>query len=162
MNQRNTETSEAPQASERQKVGPRAKLVFLAVLVAVVGFIWYIQRNPSPPADWGTNLDDAIEQAGRENRQVLVWFTGIRNSQQWKDMRGRVRIPQTKNIIKKKNFVCVNVEVGTSMDSDLARKYGITKLPTFLILDPQGKEVKRTEGPIGEQALREWLHPTQP
>ena len=160
MTEQNAETPQADQPVEKPKVGPRAKLAFLAVLVVVVGIIWYIQRNPPPPEDWGTNLDEAMELAGKTNRRVLVWFTGTRNSQQWKDMRRRVRIPQTRDIIGKKNFVCVNVEAGTSMDSDVARRYRITKLPTFIIFDPQGNEAKRTEGPIGEQPFRDWLDPT--
>ncbi|MCJ7544903.1 MAG: hypothetical protein MUP47_10155, partial [Phycisphaerae bacterium] len=56
--------------------------------------------------------------------------------------------------IKDGRFIAVMVKVRNLSRSNLASRYGIAKLPTLLVIGPDGAEKNRREGFIGEPEFR--------
>ena len=98
---------------------------------------------------WMEHLDKALEKAKKENKPVLVEFTGSDWCPPCKMMR--------KNVFSKKEFVeaaskkWILVELdlpkGNKEVADrnrpLAEKFKITGVPTVILLDKNGKEFNR-------------------
>lgn len=49
------------------------------------------------------------------------------------------------------------IDVETEYGSELARKYGVRALPTLVVVDNNGNELKSKAGIMSKQALEEWL-----
>jgi thioredoxin-related protein len=98
---------------------------------------------------WHTDLDKAIEQAKKENKSVLVEFTGS----DWCPP----CIAMRKNVFSKKEFIdaaskkFVLVELDfpqkdkelAEKNQPLAEKYNISGFPTVVLLNSEGKEFTR-------------------
>jgi thioredoxin-related protein len=98
---------------------------------------------------WSTDLEKAIEQAGKENKSVLVEFTGS----DWCPP----CIAMGKNVFSKKEFIekaskkFVLVELDfpkkdkelAEKNQPLADKYKIEGFPTVILLDSKGEEFTR-------------------
>jgi len=152
MKEPNT-TAGAPSGRGRTK-DRRVKMGFLAAVI-VAGAVVYLHQRAGPALpDWGTDLPAALQQAQTENRPVLVFFLTSPPSTTARDMADKtLQRPQNRQAIEKGKFIRVKVTVG-SMDSDVARKYALKALPTMMVLGPQGKELNRREGFIGELDFR--------
>jgi hypothetical protein len=62
----------------------------------------------------------------------------------------------SKKVIKKtKKLVCI--EVFSKQESDIAKKYGVTRGFAFIILDPEGNEVNRYSGDYSEDDFAKFL-----
>jgi len=101
------------------------------------------------PQGWSTNLTKAIAQAKRENKSVLVEFTGSDWCPPCIAMRKNV-FSQSEFVEKaSKKFVLVELdfpkgdEAVANANKPLAEKYAIDGFPTVLLLDADGKEFTR-------------------
>jgi len=116
---------------------------------------------------WETDLGAALERAKTGKQAVLALFTGPLPE----DRRPRWD-PDTKTLLEttlaaKENrqailtdeFILVHVSVSGPKDPRLTRRDGfkskIKKLPTMLLLGPDGREKNRREGTVGERSFRE-------
>jgi len=138
-----------PVRTGRKAVDRRAKLAFLAVAVVAAVCIYLLQREGPELKGWATDLDEALKQAKAENRRVLVFFTASPKSA---TARRLIRTTLAKNaqMIARERVVKVNVSLDRELNSDLAVRYKISSLPTFVLLSPEGKELNRREGFVGE------------
>ncbi len=141
-----------PAAAKNDK---RVKLVFLVVIVGVLAFLYWKQTRGYEGVDWPTDLAAQKTTAAKEDRKLLVYFTASTPSDDDKRM-AQVTLAKKENRseIEKGRFVLAKVVVKSDLTDDVAREYKIKKLPTFLILDPKGKELNRREGLIGEVPFR--------
>jgi protein disulfide-isomerase len=117
---------------------------------------------------WQTDFAEASKQAAQEHKYILLDFTGS----DWcpwciKMDREVFNGPQFLDFATK-NLVLVKVDfprksaqspAEKSQNEDLAKKYGIEGFPTYILLDPSGKEVRRQVGYLqgGATAFIGWL-----
>lgn len=96
------------------------------------------------------SLNDALQKAQQENKQVFVDFQA-----EWcgpcKMMAKEIfTLPEVGEYFNS-HFVCVQVDV--DQHKDLAKKYNVEALPTLAFLDATGKELRRLRGANDDQAL---------
>jgi hypothetical protein len=127
------------------------KIGFLVVAVVGAALTYGLfQTKESFLPKWLTNLSAALADAKQTDRRVLVIFIGNPpNTEAVWMANNTLAKPQNQRAIQEGRFASVKVVVD-SLDSDLARRYKLTRLPTMMILAPDGKELNRREGKVGE------------
>lgn len=102
---------------------------------------------------WNGNLEKAIEQAKKENKAVLVNFTGSDWCIWCKRLSAEVFQQKEFEAYAKDNLVLVMLDFPKDIqqsqqtkeyNNKLAQKYGIQGFPTILLIDGQGKLVAQT------------------
>ena len=145
-------TSSQPPA--KRKMDRRVKLAFVIILLGGIALIWVHQRR-GPSLGWGEDLDAALEQAKDDNRPVLVFFMSSPMGElAKKNIRHTLAKKSNRQAITDHKCITVKVTLDTALKDPLAKKYRIDKLPTMLLLGPNGKERNRRVGFIGETDFR--------
>ncbi|NYB53002.1 MAG: thioredoxin family protein [Methanobacteriaceae archaeon] len=116
---------------------------FLAVALAFSSLNSDQTRDNTISLQWGSDLNQALQEARTNNKSVFVDFYA-----DWcaycKEMDEETyRDPQVKEKLSQ-NYVLVKVNVDGN--PDLSLKYKAYSLPTMIILDSEGNEVKRIVG----------------
>ena len=102
---------------------------------------------------WETNLEQAVAQAKKENKAVLVNFTGSDWCIWCKRLSSEVFSQKEFEDYARKNLVLVKLDFPRSIqqtnatkyyNNSLAQKYGIQGFPTILILNSKGDLVDKT------------------
>ena len=103
--------------------------------------------------NWESNLEQAIEQAKKENKAVLVNFTGSDWCIWCKRLSSEVFQQEAFKNYADDNLVLVMLDFPRNIQQsaetqvynrNLAQKYGIQGFPTILIFNNQGKMVAQT------------------
>lgn len=111
------------------------------------------QSSNSDKLDWNGNLEKAIEQANKENKTVLVNFTGSDWCIWCKKLSAEVFQQKEFEEYAKKSLVLVMLDFPKDIEqtqetkeynNKLAQKYGIQGFPTILLIDGQGKLIAQT------------------
>ncbi len=118
--------------------------------------------------DWQTDYKAALEQAAKENKPVLLDFTGS----DWcgwciKMVKDTFSQPDFKSFAKK-NLILVELDFPNNkpqsaevkkQNEALQAKYGVEGFPTLILLNSQGKEIARNAGylPGGPKAFISWV-----
>jgi len=109
--------------------------------------------TPGDELNWTTNLEQAIEQAKKENKAVLVNFTGSDWCVWCKKLSGEVFSQDEFAEYAKENLILVMLDFPRSIqqpdeikayNQSLAKKYGIRGFPTILIFNSSGNMVAKT------------------
>ncbi|NWG29345.1 MAG: thioredoxin family protein [Ignavibacteriaceae bacterium] len=110
-------------------------------------------QSSSNNLNWNGNLEKAIEQAKKENKAVLVNFTGSDWCIWCKRLSAEVFQQKEFEEYAKNNLVLVMLDFPKDIqqsqetkayNNSLAKKYGIQGFPTILIFNNQGKLVAQT------------------
>ncbi|MCW9066013.1 MAG: thioredoxin family protein [Ignavibacteriaceae bacterium] len=110
-------------------------------------------QSTSDALNWENNLDQAIQQAKKENKAVLVNFTGSDWCIWCKRLSSEVFQQKEFKNYADENLVLVMLDFPKdkpqsaetqSYNQNLAQKYGIQGFPTILIFDSQGKLAGQT------------------
>lgn len=110
-------------------------------------------QTSSDKLSWNGNLEKAIEQAKKENKTVLVNFTGSDWCIWCKRLSAEVFQGKEFETYAKDNLVLVMLDFPKNIEqsqetktynNSLAQKYGIQGFPTILIIDGQGKLLAKT------------------
>lgn len=97
----------------------------------------------TPPLQWGTDINQAMQEAKNTNKSIFVDFYADWCSYcQMMDDEAFLS-PEVKEKLTQ-NYVLLKVDVDEN--PDLSSKYQAYGLPTMLILDANGNEVKRISG----------------
>jgi protein disulfide-isomerase len=111
------------------------------------------QASSTGNLDWNGNLEKAIEQAKKENKAVLVNFTGSDWCIWCKRLSAEVFQQKEFKAYADENLVLVMLDFPRDIQQSqetvnynnmLAQKYGIQGFPTILIFNNQGKLVAQT------------------
>jgi protein disulfide-isomerase len=117
---------------------------------------------------WETNYSAALEQAAKQNKMVLLDFTGS-DWCEWclklqKDTFSRPEFQKfaAESLI----LVALDFPRGKQQsdglkkqNEELAEKFGVQGFPTLVLLDPHGKEAARNVGYLagGPEAFIQWV-----
>lgn len=110
-------------------------------------------QSSSDKLNWNGNLEKAVEQAKKENKTVLVNFTGSDWCIWCKRLSSEVFQQKEFEEYAKKSLVLVMLDFPKDIEqtqetkaynNTLAQKYGIQGFPTILLIDGQGKLVAQT------------------
>ncbi len=111
------------------------------------------QSASSDGLNWENNLEKAIEQAKKENKAVLVNFTGSDWCIWCKRLSSEVFQQEAFKNYADESLVLVMLDFPKNLpqseetqayNRNLAQKYGIQGFPTILIFNNQGKMVGQT------------------
>lgn len=111
------------------------------------------QASSSGNLDWNGNLEKAIQQAKKENKAVLVNFTGSDWCIWCKRLSSEVFQQKEFEEYAKNSLVLVMLDFPRSIEQTqetkaynnmLAQKYGIQGFPTILIINSKGELVAKT------------------
>lgn len=103
--------------------------------------------------DWKTNLEQAVAQAKKENKAVLVNFTGSDWCIWCKRLNSEVFSQKEFEEYASKKLILVKLDFPKDIqqtdatklyNNTLAQKYGIEGFPTILILNSKGDLVAKT------------------
>lgn len=125
----------------------------------------------APAADswYTTDYQAALEQAAKENKPVFLEFTGTKWCPPCQMMERDTFDKKAFQEFAKKNLVSVKIDVmpdGRSVvasaqkqNAELLSKYQIQAFPTFVLLNPQGKEIAREMGYMhgGPEGFIAWV-----
>lgn len=146
-----TNGGESPSRSSRDK---RIKWAFVGlIVVAVVVVVMMQQSKTLGIKGWSGDLSQTLQTARAEDRPVLALFVRKPPSQTAKTIARHAIQPANVEAVEKGRFL--PVVVTTDSNQEPATTYGIEEFPTLLVLSPQGKEVLRHEGLIGEVPFRQ-------
>ena len=103
--------------------------------------------------NWQTNLEEAVAQAKKENKAVLVNFTGSDWCKWCMKLNDEVFTQDEFENYAEKNLVLVRLDFPRSIpqssetklyNNTLAQRYGIQGFPTILVINNQGQMVAKT------------------
>ena len=110
-------------------------------------------QSSSDKLNWNGNLEKAIEQAKKENKTILVNFTGSDWCIWCKRLSAEVFQQKEFEEYAKKSLVLVMLDFPKDIEQTqetkeynnmLAQKYGIQGFPTILLINSEGKLVAQT------------------
>lgn len=111
------------------------------------------QSSSAGNLNWNDNLEKAVEKAKKENKAVLVNFTGSDWCIWCKRLSAEVFQQKEFEEYAKKSLVLVMLDFPKDIqqsqetkeyNNKLAQKYGIQGFPTILLIDSQGNLVAQT------------------
>jgi len=128
------------------------KLGFAVVVVAVIGVVLYLQWR-GPMLGWDDDLAAALARAERENRPVVVFVRGfpVGDDTKWM-VQNTLAKRRNKQALEEGRFILV--EVFLDRQARWAKRYGVRKTPTMLVISPDGRRFHKAEGRIGELDFR--------
>ena len=145
-----TQSAKHRQSSQAGRSDRWIKIGFLVVAVVIGIWIYTNLQNDTLLKDWPEDLSAALADVKQTNRRVLVVFVGNPpNADAVRNADFALGKPQNKAAIQEGKFARVKVVVN-SLNSDVARRYKLNRLPTMMILAPDGSELNRREGIVGE------------
>jgi hypothetical protein len=133
-----------PVEAKRRK--DRAKLIFMGVLAVAVILVYISQQRAPELPDWSGDLPTALAQAEKEDRKLLVFFAGSPPSTNARRM-STTTLRKNSPRIRDRKLITVLIRVKKT--DELAKRYDVRELPTFLLLDARGKELNRRVGFVG-------------
>jgi len=139
------------QSTDAKRRKARAKLIFLVIIAVAVVLVYISQQSDVVLPNWPGDLPAALVQARQEDRRVLVFFAGSPPSTNARLM-STMTLSKNGKHIKEGKFIKVLVQIKKT--DELAKRYKISGLPTFLLLDAQGKELNRRVGFVGQEPFR--------
>jgi len=122
---------------------------------------WSADKNATR-SDWKdrikilTNHDDALTQATTEQQHLILKFESI-----WSETCSAINnfiLPQQRVVDASSDYIWARFN--DEENADLVSLYNVTSYPTFIILNPNGKEVNRfnsVDGPLLAKHLNESL-----
>jgi len=132
---------------------PNLKQISALFVLFILLFTSCNNGQSSDNLSWNGNLEKAIEQAKKENKAVLVNFTGSDWCIWCKRLSAEVFQQKEFEAYAKESLVLVMLDFPKDLqqsqetkayNNSLAQKYGIQGFPTILLIDGQGKLLAQT------------------
>ena len=98
------------------------------------------------------SFDEAMKKAKEEKKDLFVDFFA-----EWcgpcKMMASEVFTQKEVGEFFNNRFICVQVDVDTQENKDIAKRYNVTALPTMVFISRVGKELRRVQGSVPAESL---------
>jgi protein disulfide-isomerase len=126
---------------------------FLMVTILFVFLVGCAKSGSTDDLNWQENLEQALAQAKKENKAVLVNFTGSDWCIWCKRLTEEVFAKKDFETYAEKNLILVKLDFPRKIEQSaetkmynnkLAQKYGIQGFPTILLFNSTGKLVLTT------------------
>ena len=142
--------------------------VFTCVAMAFFAIPMKIARAaPQSDALWLTNYQQALAQAAKEKKRVLIDFTGSDWCPPCSQMEKEVLSQPEFIAFAKNNLVLLKLDFPRrkklspeekEQNHKLGQQFAIEGFPTYVLVDPTGKELKRQSGYLegGPKKFIEW------
>lgn len=110
--------------------------------------------EPAGPAEWLTDYEEALDRAAREEKQVLMNFTGSNWCPPCQFMQRQVFQTEPFHRYAHRHLILLELDypIGLPQPDELKKqnmkleeKYKIEQFPTYIVLNPDGSERKRSE-----------------
>ena len=98
-------------------------------------------------------LDDAMKMAKKEDKKVFLYF-GTSWCPGCREMKRVFKNEDVQRKMESLPYVIVDCD---DDDGDLLRKYRISSIPDYMIIDNNGEIVKRTKGAMSVSRFLKWL-----
>lgn len=125
-------------------------------LVVSVPYAFYVFYVPSNDIAWVADFATAQRQAEREDKPVILFFTG-----KWcvpcNFMKRRVWADDEVAATVNARLVPVTIDIDTTDMAALFDRYPVRVTPTTIVTDPQGVILQRVEGEISRLQFLEML-----
>ena len=139
-----------------------AAMAFLAIPVKIA------EAASQSDALWLTNYQQALAQAAKEKKRVLMNFTGSDWCPYCVQMDKEVLNRPEFIEFAKNNLVLVKLDFPRrkklppeehEQNKSLGQHFGIEGFPTYVLVDPTGKEIKRQVGYLegGPKSFIDWI-----
>ena len=148
-----------PQQTEGARTGgtKRGRLIFLGIaLVVAVVLFRVVQRGTPDLPGWDEDLQAALQRGPTENRPIIVFFMNSPSPTEAGRTLMKVALSkkQNKKAMNDGKYLRVRVKMDRGARKKWSERFNITKLPTLLILAPNGEELNRRTGNVGEVPFR--------
>lgn len=131
-------------------------LIVIATVVVLTFFNPSSKDSAQSPADlqWHVDLNSALQEAKTTNKSVFIdfyadWCSYCKELNQ--------STLSDSGVKKKLSQDYIAVEINTDKNPSLASKYKVYELPTLIILNSSGEEIKRHEGYLSANELLNWI-----
>lgn len=135
---------------KKKKIGNK---VFLVIILVAIAGVYLHQRKGITLRGWGDDIKQGFTDAKSGNKVLVVFFTRKPPSDVARKIAKRTTMTENRKLMLESGKY-VPVYITTSLGSDMAKKYKLTKLPTLIAFHANGKERNRHEGNIGEVPFR--------
>jgi len=125
-------------------------------IVLIIGcvLIYLHQRDPGYLNDWSDDHEAMQKQAVEQKKPLLMLFKTSPPCDDTKKLQQKINQKASINeALKKHDYLTSIALVTAGLKDAVAVEYKIKKLPTILLFSPDGTEVKRIEGYIGDGDL---------
>lgn len=146
----------APKGSRKDKW---IKIGFAVVFLTAIVLIYLHQlEGPSAPEGWEQDVEYGLQIARQERRPAVILFHARHPSENARHiLRRALPKEQVDKAIARSEYVAL-LAIVEGTEDELAKKYEVTQLPAFVILDKQGKVVASEQGKrIGHDELTQLL-----
>jgi protein disulfide-isomerase len=129
------------------------KKLFVLPVIIVLMFTGCSKSGTSDSLNWKTDLNEALATAKKENKVVLINFTGSDWCQWCKRLSDEVFSKSEFEDFANKNLVLVKIDFPRNIEQSnstkyynqqLANMYGIEGFPTIILLDKDGRGILKT------------------
>lgn len=107
-------------------------------------------ENPNPSLNWNTNLTSALQESKATNKPLFIDIYST-SCQVCKKLDENTLTDSKVQEKLKSNYVLLKID--SDKNPDVNSKYKIYGLPTILIVDSNGNEIKRIEGYVDASTL---------
>jgi protein disulfide-isomerase len=135
---------------------PKEKMLKTVASIFILFVLLFTACNngqTSESLNWQSNLEEAVAQAKKENKAVLVNFTGSDWCKWCMKLNDEVFSQSEFETYAEQNLVLVRLDFPRNIqqsnetkmyNNSLAQRFGIQGFPTILVFDNQGKMVAKT------------------
>ncbi|MGQ9798585.1 MAG: thioredoxin family protein [Ignavibacterium sp.] len=125
----------------------------IALVLIITTLAGYKKTGTSDNLDWETNLEIALQKAQKENKAVLVNFTGSDWCIWCQRLSNEVFSQSEFEKFAKENLVLVKIDFPKNIDlpfetkmynNQLAQRFGVEGFPTIFILNKNGEVILQT------------------
>ncbi len=129
------------------------KRIFLPFIILLLSLTGCGKNTTGDSLNWHTDLNEAINLAKKENKVVLINFTGSDWCQWCKKLNDEVFSKNEFEEFAGKNLVLVKIDFPRNIEQSnstkyynqqLATMYGVDGFPTIILLDKNGQGILKT------------------
>ena len=131
------------------------RITILVLLITLIGSQHFFGQQKSIDLNWQTNFEEAKKQASKNDKKILIYFTGSDWSSACKNLNKDFFYTEKFQKIAQKSFILVRVdaprrpnlisELQSSYNRGLSKTYGQKVYPTVVMVDSTGAKLGMIE-----------------
>lgn len=136
-----------------KKIISPLRIVSITIVLIVATLVGCKKASASDNLDWETNLETAVQKAQKENKTVLINFTGSDWCIWCQRLRNEVFSQSEFEKFAEENLVLVKIDFPKNIElpietrmynNKLAQIFGVEGFPTIFLMKPDGTVILQT------------------